>query len=66
LGIPKRPPRLGPDDAIAADLLPALKSDDSIPRLLTEDAVDHATLEVAERDEPPLQRRHNAATVAVA
>ena len=62
----KRPPGLRPDDAIAVDLLPPLKSHDGIPRLLTEDAVDPATLEVAERDEPPLQRRHNAATVAVA
>ena len=34
------------DVAIAVDLLPALKSHDGIPRLIAEDAVDPATLEV--------------------
>jgi hypothetical protein len=54
LGMPKRPPGLRPDDAIALDLLPALKSNDGIPGLHAEDAVDTAALQVAERDEPPL------------
>jgi hypothetical protein len=43
-----------------------LKGDHGMPRLVAEDAVDLAPLQVAEQDEPPLQRRHRAATVAVA
>ena len=55
-----------PDDAVAGYLLPALKGNHGMPRLVAEDAVDLATLQVAEHDEPPLQRRDRAATVAVA
>jgi hypothetical protein len=64
--VPERPVRPRPDDAVAGYLLPALQGDHGMPRLVAEDAVDLATLQVAEHDEPPLHRRDRAATVAVA
>ena len=64
--VPERPACPRPDDAVAGYLLPALKGDHGMPRLVAEDAVDLATLQVAQRDEPPLYRRDRAATVAVA
>ena len=64
--VPERPAGPRPDDAVAGYLLPALQGNHGMPRLVAEDAVDLATLQVAEHDEPPLQRRDRAATVAVA
>src|SRR5215218_8856260 len=64
--MPKRPVGLRSDNTVAVDSLPALKSNHGIPSLVAEDAVDPAALQVAERDEPPLQRDDRTSTVAVA
>ena len=62
----QRPAGLRPDHAVADYLFPALKGNYGVPGLVAEDAVDSVGLQVAERDEPPLQRRDRVAMVAVA
>jgi hypothetical protein len=64
--VPERPASPRPDDAVAGYLLPTLKGNHGMPRLVAEDAVDLAALQVAEHDESPLHRRDRAAIVPVA